>query len=88
MRLQAESVGSAQNSVPNFSDVCRIGANCSEVVNVDRQHGRVKTWRRQFVLQRKRQERGDTSDSRQDRLTERKSMRPHHRRNTELREDG
>ena len=51
--LQAESVGSVQNSIPNFPDACRIGANRSEVVDVDRQHGRVKTWLGQVVLQHK-----------------------------------
>ena len=40
VRLQAESVGSFQNSVPNFPDVCRSGANRSGVADVDRQHGR------------------------------------------------
>ena len=85
-RLQAVRVGSVQNSVPNFRNVCRIGANRSEAVDVDRQHRRVKTWRRQVVLKHKRQGRGDTSEPGQDGLAEGKSMRPPHRHNTELRE--
>ena len=88
MRLHAETVGFLQSSVPNIADVCRIGANRSEVRDVDRPDGRVKTWRRQVVLEHSRQGRSDTSDSTQDALAEGKSTNPLHRHNTELREDG
>ena len=47
-----------------------------EVVDADRQHGRVKTWRRQVVLKHKRQWRGDKSELGQNGLAEGKSMRP------------
>ena len=62
MRLQAESVGSVQNSVSNFPNMCHIGAIRSKVVDVDRQDARVKTWRPQVVFQHRRQ----TSESRQE----------------------
>ena len=41
MRLQPKGVGLVQNSVPNFSNVCGVGAS-REVVDVDRQQRRVK----------------------------------------------
>ena len=38
VRLQPKRVGPVQHSVPNLSDVCCVGTNRSDHVDVDRQH--------------------------------------------------